>query len=98
MCPIPKRVERPRWNDWTTWRRVQFDYEDEAPSRMVRLTTGGTRVGEVVRVGMSGVEVEGRISAIDGTILRVTVSAHGAKKKMAKASARPSQRRRGKMG
>jgi hypothetical protein len=96
MPQIPKRFEQPHWNDWTTRRQVQFHYEDEASLRAVRLTTAGTRVGEAVRVTVSGVEVEGRITAIDGTILRVALSAQGAKKKMAKAAPRPSQRRRGK--
>jgi hypothetical protein len=64
--------------------------------RAVRLTTDATRVGEAVRVAVSGVEVEGRITAIDGTILRVALSAQCAKNKMAKAAPRPSQRRRGK--
>jgi hypothetical protein len=97
MPPIPKRTE-PRWNDWTTRRLVQFAYEAEAAPRAVRLTSAGTRVGEAVRVGMSGVEVEGRITAIDGTILRVELSAQSARKKMAKAAPRPSPRRRGKPG
>lgn len=88
--------KNPRWNDWTTRRLVQFDYEDEAASRAVRLTTAGTRVGESVRVAMSGVEVEARITAIDGTTLRVAVSAHGGKKKMAKATSRSSPRSRRK--
>jgi hypothetical protein len=92
MPPVQKP---PHWNDWTTRRRVQFHYEDEAVLRAVRLTTGGTCVGEAVRVAISGVEVEGRITAIDGTILRVALSGQGAKK-MAKAVSRPSQRRRGK--
>jgi hypothetical protein len=70
--------------------------EDEAASRAVRLTTAGTCVGETVRVGVSGVEVEGRIAAIEGTILRVELSAQPAKKKMAKASPRPSPGKRGK--
>jgi hypothetical protein len=98
MPPIPKRFERPRWNDWTTRRRVQFHYEDEALLRAVRLTTAGTCVGEAVRVAVAGVEVEGRIIAIDGVILHVALSTPGAKKKMAKATPRPSQRRRGKAG
>ena len=98
MSAIPKRFERPRWNDWTTRRLVQFHYEHQAASRAVRLTTTGTRVGEAVPVGLSGVEVEGEITAIEGTILRVELSAQAAKKKMAKASPRLSQRRRRKAG
>ena len=98
MSPAPKRLQPPRWNDWTTRRLVQFHYEGEAVSRAVRLTDAGTRVGEGVRVGMSGVEVEGRITEINGTILRVELSAHGAKKKMAKAAPRPRQPRRVKAG
>jgi hypothetical protein len=97
--PIPKQSERPRWNDWTTRRLVQFDYEDEAVSRVVRLTNRGTRVGEAIRVGISGVEVEGRLTAIDGTTLRVVLSARAAKKKMAKAAPQSSSARsRGKAG
>jgi hypothetical protein len=98
MPAIPKRSDRSRWNDWTTWRLVQFDYEEEAVSRVVRLTSAGTRAGEAVRVGVSGVEVEGRITAIDGTILRVALAAQSAKKKMAKAAPQSSPRRRGKAG
>jgi hypothetical protein len=75
---------------------VQFHYEDEVASRAVRLTTAGTRVGEAVRVAVSGVEIEGRITAIEGTVLQVELSTQGAKKKMAKASPRPSPRKRGK--
>ena len=64
---------------------MQFHYEDEAVLRAVRLTTAGTCVGEAVRVAMSGVEVEGRITAIAGTILCVQLSAKGIKPRMAKA-------------
>ena len=74
MPSIPKRFARLRWND-TTRRRIQFHYEDEALLRAVRLTTAGTCVGEGARVAVSGVEVEGRITAIDGTILRRASSA-----------------------
>src|SRR5687768_2440904 len=97
MSPIPKR-ERPLWNDWMTRRLVQFEYENEARSRDVRLTGAGTRVGELVRVGLSGVEVEGHITAIEGTILRVALSTQSAKKKMAKAVPRSPQRLRRKVG
>jgi hypothetical protein len=97
MSPVSK-PQRPLWNDWMTRRLVQFDYEDEARSRDVRLTGAGAHVGELVRVGLSGVEIEGRLTAIDGTILHVALSAQSAKKKMAKAAPRSPQRRRPKVG
>jgi hypothetical protein len=56
-------------------------------------------VGEAVRVGISGVEVEGRLTAIDGIILHVALSAQRAKKKMVKAAPHVSSpRRRRKAG
>ena len=94
---MPRAPEEPRWNDRTTLHLVQFDYADQVTLRAVRLTGDAVRVGAPVRVSVSGVEVEGRIAAIDGTILRVELSTPLAKKKMAKAkSFRAQQRRRGK--
>ena len=70
------RREGPRWNDWTTLRPVQFDYEQQPTLRAVRLSGATARVGDAVRVGVSGVEVEGRITAIEVSILRVELSPH----------------------
>ena len=95
---INKQPPHPLWHEWTTRRLVHFHYEDEAAERTVRLTEAGSLVGDAVRVGVSGVEVEGRITAIDGPVLRVTLSAEGARKKMARASASPARRHRGKAG
>ena len=94
-----KEPEQPRWNDRTTLHLVQFDYDPQAALRVVRLTGAGARVGEPVRVSLSGVEVEGRVAAIDGTILRVELSAPRVKKRMAKVPPRRTQqRKRGKTG
>jgi hypothetical protein len=51
-----------RWNTWTLLQAVQFDYEKAPKQRSVRLTTPTAGVGDPVRIGMSGVEIEGRIT------------------------------------
>jgi hypothetical protein len=90
------RAEQPRWNEWTTLRRVQFDYEKQAAPRGVRLSRATPHVGDAVRVGVSGIELEGRIIAIEGSILRVELSAHVAarvERVIEDAAARSGKRR-----
>lgn len=91
---MTRRSEPLRWNDWTTRRPVRFHYEDEA-ARVVRLVRATARVGDPVRVGVSGVEIEGHITAVDGPTLRALSCPRApAKKKMAsERSTRPSRRR-----
>jgi hypothetical protein len=62
-----------RWNDWTRVQPVQFDYEDRAKPRAVRLTGPSTRRGDPVRVQVGGVEIEGRILEIAHSVLLVAV-------------------------
>jgi hypothetical protein len=69
------RMTEPRWNRWATLWLVQFDHQKQAVPRAVRLSGATARVGDAVRVGVSGIEVEGRITAIESSILRVDVSA-----------------------
>lgn len=71
---MKRRPERLHWNDRTPLRLVQFDYEEQAAPRAVRLTGAAARVGDMVRVCVSGVEVEGHITAIEGSILRIDLS------------------------
>ena len=68
-------IERHRWNDRTMLHLVQFDYERTAAPRGVRLTHAVAQVGDAVRVAVGGVEVEGRILAIDGSVLQVELAA-----------------------
>jgi hypothetical protein len=56
-------------------RAVQFDYEKAAKQRPVRLAAPTAVAGDPVRIGISGVEVEGRIVDADGTVLRVRLKA-----------------------
>ena len=50
----------PRWTVWTHLQAVQFDHEREPKMRQVRKCSGSLAAGELVRVGVSGVEVEAR--------------------------------------
>jgi hypothetical protein len=50
----------PRWNVWATLQAVQFDYERTPKQRPARLAAATANVGDPVRIGMSGVEIEGR--------------------------------------
>ena len=63
----------PRWNAWTHLQSVQFDYEKEPKPRQVRLSGPSIVVGEPVRVGVSGVEVEAVIAGVEGGVLTVKV-------------------------
>jgi hypothetical protein len=44
-----------------------------AQLRGVRLASGSAQVGDPVRVAIAGVEVEGRIEAVDASTLRVRI-------------------------
>jgi hypothetical protein len=50
---------------------VQFEWEAEPHLRDVRLVKAPARVGDPVNVTVSGVEVEGRIEAVEASMLRV---------------------------
>jgi hypothetical protein len=54
----------PRWNDFTLVHSVQLEYEDAPKPREIRLCASAARAGDPVRVKLSGVEVEGRITAV----------------------------------
>jgi hypothetical protein len=71
----------PRWNEWTHLQAVQFDHEKASNVRPVRLSSPTARVGDQVRIGLSGgAEVEARITAISGPVLHVRVKATPLKK------------------
>jgi hypothetical protein len=74
-----------RWNPTTLVRAVQFDYEKTPKQRPVRLAAPTAVAGDPVRIGVSGVEVEGRIVDASGPILRV-------KLKTTQLRARPMKR------
>ena len=65
----------PRWNTWAGIQVVQLDFEKAPKERRVRLATPTPIVGDPVRIGMSGVEIEGRIASIAGNVLHVKVKA-----------------------
>jgi hypothetical protein len=64
--PIP-------WNTWTLLQAVQLDYERTPKQRPVRLAGPTAVVGDPVRIGMSGVEIEGRIVDASSPVLRVKI-------------------------
>ena len=59
----------------TVTQAVLLDFEKAPNLRPVRLAAPSARVGDPVRVGMSGAEIEGRISATSGFVLHVKVKA-----------------------
>jgi hypothetical protein len=65
----------PRWNTWALVQAVQLDYEKAPKERAVRLAAPAASVGDPVRVGISGVEIEGHIARIVGPVLHVKVKA-----------------------
>lgn len=65
----------PRRNTWAAVQAVQLDYEKARKERPVRLAGPASVVGELVRVGMSGVEIEGCITLVAGSVLQVKVKA-----------------------
>jgi hypothetical protein len=62
-----------QWNERRHLQLVQFEWEDEPQWRGVRLMGESAQVGDPVRVTVAGVEVEGRIEAIQSSTLRVRV-------------------------
>ena len=62
-----------RWNDRTYLQAVQFEYDETATPREVRLSDAAPRPGDPVRVKVAGVEVEGQIVEIAASVLHVRV-------------------------
>jgi hypothetical protein len=52
---------------------VQFEWEAKPHLREVRLIKAPARVGDPVSVTVAGVEVEGRIEAVEPSVLRVRI-------------------------
>ena len=52
---------------------MRFEWEDEPQPRAVRLASLFARVYDPVMVTVAGVEVEGRIDAVESSTLRVRV-------------------------
>jgi hypothetical protein len=52
---------------------VQFEWEAEPHLREVRLIKVPARVGDPVNVTVGGVEVEGRIEAVEASVLHVRI-------------------------
>jgi hypothetical protein len=65
----------PRWGTWALVQAVQLDYEKAPKERAVRLAAPAAAIGDPVRVGVSGVEIEGRSARIVGPVLHVKVKA-----------------------
>ena len=62
-----------QWDDRPRLQAVQFEWEDEPQLRGVRLVNRPARVGDLVLVSVAGVEVEGRIEAVESSTLRVRI-------------------------
>jgi hypothetical protein len=52
---------------------VQFEWEEEPQPRAVRLVNTSAQIGDPVRVTVAGVEVEGRIEAVESSTLHVRI-------------------------
>ena len=61
------------WRKTTRRQPVQFEWEEEPQPRVVRLVSTSALVGDPVRVTVAGVEVEGRIEAIESSTLHVRI-------------------------
>jgi hypothetical protein len=61
------------WSKHTRLHLVQFEWEDEPQLREVRLSNVSVQVGDAVRVAVGGVEVEGRIEAVESSTLHVRI-------------------------
>lgn len=72
-APHDTLVMPPRWNAWTHLQSVQFDYEKAPKPRQVRLCGPSIVVGEPVRIGVSGVEVEAVVVGVEGGVLVVKI-------------------------
>jgi hypothetical protein len=75
-----------RWNSWALVQAVRLDYEKTPKERPVRLAAPTARVGDPVRIGVAGVEIEGRITDASTSVLHVKVKATPLKAKAAKRS------------
>ena len=62
-----------QWNEHRDLHLVRFEWEDEPQWRGVRLASESPQVGAPVRVTVAGIELEGRIEAIESSTLRVRV-------------------------
>ena len=71
-----------RWNTWALVQSVQLDYEKAPKERPVRLAAPTPKAGDPVRIGLAGVEIEGRIASVDGPVLHVKVKPVQAKARM----------------
>ena len=65
----------PRWNTWAPVQNVLLDYEKTPKLRPVRLSGPIARVGDPVRIGLSGAEIEARITDASTQVLHVKVKA-----------------------
>jgi hypothetical protein len=79
----------PPWNAWTHLQAVQFDREHGPKMRPVRQCSAPLAAGELVRVGMSGVEVEAVVVSNAPGLLTVKV-----KRTPAKVTAPDAERKR----
>jgi hypothetical protein len=75
-----------RWNTWALVQAVRLDYEKTTKERPVRLAAPTARVGDPVRIGISGMEIEGRITDASTSLLHVKVNATPLKMKPIKRS------------
>ena len=62
-----------RWNVWTHLQDVRFHYEKTSKPRQVRLSGPSIVVGQPVRIGVSGVEVEAVFADVDAGVMTVTI-------------------------
>jgi len=67
------RIVKTMGSGITRLQPVGCEWEDEPQPRAVRLVSGSARVDDSVRVTVAGVEVEGRIEAVESSTLRVRV-------------------------
>ena len=61
------------WSDRTRLQSVQFEWESEPQLREVRLSGLSAQIGDPVRVGVAGVEVEGRIENVESSTIHVRI-------------------------
>jgi hypothetical protein len=60
-------------NNKTRLQAVQFEWEEEPQPRAVRLVTTSPPAGDPMRVTAAGVEVEGRIEAVESSTLHAAI-------------------------
>ena len=74
-APSDTRVAEPgaRAHDSTDVQQVQFQWEEQPYPRAVRLVNGSRQVGDPVRVTLAGIELEGRIEAVEPSRLLVRI-------------------------